>query len=105
KVYHNDIHKHIGYPLQLHEICAILLHCGTSCNFEFGYDQTTFKHYKLPYLDNYLHKHERREENEMELYCRLKDVRLENIEKKIKVEYFISHVSASDNLQMHKNDQ
>ncbi|ETO03007.1 hypothetical protein RFI_34403, partial [Reticulomyxa filosa] len=98
KVYHNDIHKHIGYPLQLHEICAILLHCGTSCNFEFGYDQITFKHCKWPYLDNYLqsaintlHKHERREENEMELYCKLKDVRLENIEKKIKAGYFISH--------------
>ncbi|ETO08072.1 hypothetical protein RFI_29318, partial [Reticulomyxa filosa] len=114
KVYHNDIHKHIGYPLQLHEICAILLHCGTSCNFEFGYDQITFKHCKWPYLDNYLqsaintlHKHERREENEMELYCKLKDVRLENIEKKIKAGYFISHVSASDNLQIiqiHKND-
>ncbi|ETO31446.1 hypothetical protein RFI_05673, partial [Reticulomyxa filosa] len=27
-LYHNDIHKQMGYPLQLHHICAILLHCG-----------------------------------------------------------------------------
>ncbi|ETO00549.1 hypothetical protein RFI_36889, partial [Reticulomyxa filosa] len=37
KVYHNNIHKYIGYPLQLHEICVILLRCGTLCNFEFSH--------------------------------------------------------------------
>ncbi|ETO16539.1 hypothetical protein RFI_20799, partial [Reticulomyxa filosa] len=31
-LYHDDIHKQMGYPLQLWHICAILLYCGKSCN-------------------------------------------------------------------------
>ncbi|ETO12700.1 hypothetical protein RFI_24675, partial [Reticulomyxa filosa] len=31
-LYHDDIHKQMGYPLQLHYIRAILLYCGKSCN-------------------------------------------------------------------------
>ncbi|ETN99837.1 hypothetical protein RFI_37630, partial [Reticulomyxa filosa] len=31
-LYHDDIHKQMGYPLQLSNICAILLYCGKSCN-------------------------------------------------------------------------
>ncbi|ETN98166.1 hypothetical protein RFI_39348, partial [Reticulomyxa filosa] len=31
-LYHDDIHKQMGYPLQLYHICAILLYCGKSCN-------------------------------------------------------------------------
>ncbi|ETN97819.1 hypothetical protein RFI_39707, partial [Reticulomyxa filosa] len=31
-LYHDDIHKQMGYPLQLFHICAILLYCGKSCN-------------------------------------------------------------------------
>ncbi|ETO36316.1 hypothetical protein RFI_00746, partial [Reticulomyxa filosa] len=46
-----------------------------------------------------LHLHERREEDEMELYCGLKNVRLENI-KEIKFGFFISHVSTSDDIQV-----
>ncbi|ETN99027.1 hypothetical protein RFI_38460, partial [Reticulomyxa filosa] len=34
-LYHDEIHKHMGYPLQLFHICAILLYCGKSCNAEF----------------------------------------------------------------------
>ncbi|ETO21934.1 hypothetical protein RFI_15269, partial [Reticulomyxa filosa] len=45
------------------------------------------------------HSHERREESEMELYCGLKNVRLENI-KEIKFGFFISHVSTSDDIQV-----
>ncbi|ETO16584.1 hypothetical protein RFI_20754 [Reticulomyxa filosa] len=108
-LYHDDIHKHMGYPLQLHHICAILLYCGKSCNSEFSYDQIQFRHYKWPYLDSYLqdaifilHAHERREESEMELYCGLKKVRLENIKKRIKEGNFISYVSTSDDLQVAK---
>ncbi|ETO26722.1 hypothetical protein RFI_10410 [Reticulomyxa filosa] len=36
----------------------------------------------------------------MELYCGLKGVRFENIEKEIKFGYFISHVSTSDDIQV-----
>ncbi|ETO17192.1 hypothetical protein RFI_20136 [Reticulomyxa filosa] len=71
-------------------------------------------HHKWPYLDfylqeaiNILHKHERRKESEIELYCRLKNVRLENI-KEIKSGFFISYVSTSDDIQvaqMFRNDQ
>ncbi|ETO09855.1 hypothetical protein RFI_27520 [Reticulomyxa filosa] len=113
-LYHDDIHKQMGYPLQLHHICAVLLYCGRSCNAEFSYDQIQFRHHRWPYLDDYLqgsimilHKHERREESEMELYCGLKSVRLENI-KEIKAGYFISHVSTSDDVQvaeMYRSDQ
>ncbi|ETO10307.1 hypothetical protein RFI_27070, partial [Reticulomyxa filosa] len=55
-----------------------------------------------------LHKHERREESEMELYCGLKGVRFENIEKEIKSGFFISHVSTSDDIRvakMYRSDQ
>ncbi|ETO36720.1 hypothetical protein RFI_00342, partial [Reticulomyxa filosa] len=31
-LYHDDIHKQMGYPLQLWNICAILLYCSKSCN-------------------------------------------------------------------------
>ncbi|ETO00749.1 hypothetical protein RFI_36691, partial [Reticulomyxa filosa] len=94
-LYHDDIHRHMGYPLQLHHICVILF-----------YDQIQFRHYKWPYFDqflcdaiNILHRYEKREETEMELYCGLKRVRLENIEKEIKSGNFISHVSTSDDIQ------
>ncbi|ETO33494.1 hypothetical protein RFI_03607 [Reticulomyxa filosa] len=87
-LYHDDIHKHMGYPLQLEDICAILLYCGKSCNSEFSYDQIQFRHHKWPFLDGCLqnaimtlHYHERIEENDIELYCGLKKVRFENIEK------------------------
>ncbi|ETO12514.1 hypothetical protein RFI_24861, partial [Reticulomyxa filosa] len=42
-LYHDDIHKKMGYPLQLWHICAILF-----------YDQIKFKHHNWPYLDRYL---------------------------------------------------
>ncbi|ETO03526.1 hypothetical protein RFI_33879, partial [Reticulomyxa filosa] len=35
-LYHDDIHKKMGYPLQLWHICAILLYCGKSCNEKFN---------------------------------------------------------------------
>ncbi|ETO28373.1 hypothetical protein RFI_08758 [Reticulomyxa filosa] len=114
-LYHDDIHKQMGYPLQLFHICAILMYCGKSCNVQFSYDQIQFRHHLWPYLDFYLweairilHKHERREESEMELYCGLKNVRFENIEKEIKSGFFISHVSTSDDIevaQMYRSDQ
>ncbi|ETO34965.1 hypothetical protein RFI_02109, partial [Reticulomyxa filosa] len=113
-LFHDDIHKHMGYPLQLWHICAILLYCSKSCNVQFSYDQIQFRHQKWPYLDSYLreaidilHFHERREESEMEFYCGLKNVRLENI-KEIKEGFFISHVSTSDDIQiaqMYRSDQ
>ncbi|ETO35658.1 hypothetical protein RFI_01403 [Reticulomyxa filosa] len=113
-LYHDNVHKHMGYPLQLYHICAILLYCGKSCNSEFSYDQIKFRHHKWPYLDKILqdaimilHSHERREETEMELYCGLKGVRLENI-KEIKSGFFISHVSTSDDFeiaQIFRSDQ
>ncbi|ETO05011.1 hypothetical protein RFI_32386, partial [Reticulomyxa filosa] len=113
-LYHNDIHKQIGYPLQLHHICAVLLYCGKSCSVQLNCDQSQFEHNKWPYLDfslqeavQILHLHERREESETELYCRLKGVRLEDINE-IKSGFFISHVSTSDDIQasqMHKSDQ
>ncbi|ETO02826.1 hypothetical protein RFI_34587, partial [Reticulomyxa filosa] len=96
-LYHDDIHKQMGYPLQLYHICAILLYCGKPCNEKFSYDQILFRHHNWPFLDYYLynaieilHLHERREESEMELYCGLKNVRLENISE-IKSGFFISH--------------
>ncbi|ETO35303.1 hypothetical protein RFI_01760, partial [Reticulomyxa filosa] len=108
ELYHDDIHKQMGYPLQLIHICAILLYCGKSCNFEFSYDQIQFQHSKWKYLDWHLqqaililHNHERREEESIELYCGLKKVRLENI-KEIKEWFFISHVSTSDDIQVAK---
>ncbi|ETO15459.1 hypothetical protein RFI_21907 [Reticulomyxa filosa] len=105
-LYHDDIHKQMGYTLQLYHICAVLLYCGRSCNVQFSYDQIQFRHYKWPYLDKslqgavmILHSHERREEDSTELYCGLKNVRLENI-KEIKSGCFISHVSTSDDIQV-----
>ncbi|ETO21244.1 hypothetical protein RFI_15960 [Reticulomyxa filosa] len=105
-LYHDDIHKRMGYPLQLHQICAILLYCGKSCNVPFSYDQIKLKHHIWPYLDFFLHeaistlhKYERREEESTELYCGLKNVRLETI-KEIKEGFFISHVSTSDDIQV-----
>ncbi|ETO08741.1 hypothetical protein RFI_28646, partial [Reticulomyxa filosa] len=107
ELYHSDIHKHIGYPLQLHHICAIMLYCGKECNVEFSYDQIQFKYNKWAWLDwclrsaiSILCMHERREETSMELYCGLKGVRLESLEKEIKAGNFISHVSTSDDLQV-----
>ncbi|ETO30907.1 hypothetical protein RFI_06213, partial [Reticulomyxa filosa] len=79
-LYHDDIHKQMGYPLQLYHICAILLYCGKSCNTQF---------------------------KEKELYCGLKNIRLENI-KEIKSGFFISHVSTSDDIQvaqMYRSDR
>ncbi|ETN99381.1 hypothetical protein RFI_38100, partial [Reticulomyxa filosa] len=35
-LYHDDIHKQMGYPLQLFHICAILLYCGKDCNVQFN---------------------------------------------------------------------
>ncbi|ETN98281.1 hypothetical protein RFI_39226, partial [Reticulomyxa filosa] len=106
-LYHDDIHKQMGYSLQLYHICAIVLYCGKSCNVQFSYDQIKFKHYLWPYLDYYLqeaimilHSHERREEESIDLYCGLRGVRLENIEKEIKSGFFISHVSTSNDIQV-----
>ncbi|ETO08637.1 hypothetical protein RFI_28752 [Reticulomyxa filosa] len=106
KLYHNDIHKHMGYPLQLYHICAILLYCEKECSIEFIYNQIQFRHKKWIWFDiclyeciSILNHHERREESEMELYCGLKRVRLENIEKCPKAGYFISYLITSDNLQ------
>ncbi|ETO27328.1 hypothetical protein RFI_09804 [Reticulomyxa filosa] len=108
-LYHDDIHKHMGYPLQLHHICAILLYCGKSCNAEFSYDQIKFRHQKWPYLDSclldaigILGSYERVEESEIELYCGLKRVRLDNVEKEINAGYFISYVSTSDDIEVAK---
>ncbi|ETO22055.1 hypothetical protein RFI_15148 [Reticulomyxa filosa] len=107
-LYHEDIHKQIGYPLSLENICAILLYCGKACNVEFSYDQIHFQHFKWKSLDKclqsaimILHTHERREEENIELYCGLKGVRLKN-EKEIKAGFFISHISTSDDLQVAK---
>ncbi|ETO34246.1 hypothetical protein RFI_02848, partial [Reticulomyxa filosa] len=107
-IYHDDIHKQMGYPLQPWNICAILLYCGKSCNVQFSYDQIKYKHDRWCYLDYYLqeaimvlHNHEKFEEHETELYCGLKSVRLENIEE-IKSGFFISHVSTSDDIEVAK---
>ncbi|ETO01510.1 hypothetical protein RFI_35930 [Reticulomyxa filosa] len=71
-------------------------------------DDLKILHYLWPYLDIFLqeaiyilNKHERVEESEMELYCGLKGVRLENI-KEIKQGFFISHVSTSDDIEVAK---
>ncbi|ETO35304.1 hypothetical protein RFI_01759 [Reticulomyxa filosa] len=113
-LYYDEIHKQMGYPLQLYHICAILLYCGKTCNIQFSRDQIQFKHHLWPFLDfclqdgiHILHKHERREESAIELYCGLRDVRLENI-KEIKAGYFINYVSTSDDIQiaqMYRSDQ
>ncbi|ETO01220.1 hypothetical protein RFI_36219 [Reticulomyxa filosa] len=105
QVYRSDVHRHMGYPLELHHICAILLYCGKSCSVKFSYDQMNFKHFRWLKLDSYLQsaitilsKHERREESEMELYCELKNVKFANIGE-INAGYFISYVSTTDILQ------
>ncbi|ETO26587.1 hypothetical protein RFI_10546 [Reticulomyxa filosa] len=105
-LYRDDIHKQMGYPLQLHQICAILLYCGKPCNVQFSKDQIQFQHYKWSFLDrslqgaiSILNSHERREEESIDLYCGLATVRLENI-KEIKQGFFISHVSTSDDIQV-----
>ncbi|ETO06899.1 hypothetical protein RFI_30493 [Reticulomyxa filosa] len=105
----------MGYPLDLEHICAIWLYCGKSCNVEFSKDQINFKHSKWIWLDWCLHNavrtlcfHERREEAEMELYCGLKDVRLDNAKKEIKGGNFISHVSTSADIhvaRIYRSDQ
>ncbi|ETO14840.1 hypothetical protein RFI_22530 [Reticulomyxa filosa] len=110
QLYHSAIHKHMRYPLHLHHICAILLYGEKLCSVQFCYDQLLFKHDRWKYLDLYLHqaisilhKHERREENSMELYCGLKDIKV-NI-KKIEKSFFISHVSTSDDLKLAQIDK
>ncbi|ETO23053.1 hypothetical protein RFI_14130 [Reticulomyxa filosa] len=109
QLYHCHTHKQMGYPLQLHHVCAILLYCAKECNFAFSYDQIQFRHYKWLYFDSYLCEaikicslHERREESRIDLYCGLKEVRLESIHKEIKTGYFISYVSTSDDLEIAK---
>ncbi|ETO11525.1 hypothetical protein RFI_25851, partial [Reticulomyxa filosa] len=98
QVYRSDVHRHMGYPLELHHICAILLYCGKSCSAKFSYDQMNFKHFRWIKLDSYLQsaitilsKHERREESEMELYCELKNFKFANIDE-ISAGYFISYI-------------
>ncbi|ETO15290.1 hypothetical protein RFI_22072, partial [Reticulomyxa filosa] len=105
-LYHDGIHKKMGYPLELHHICAVLLYCGKSCNVQFSSDQIQFRYHKWPFLDSYLqnaitilHRYERREEESIELYCGLKNVRLKNINE-IKEGFFVSHVSTSDDIQV-----
>ncbi|ETO34770.1 hypothetical protein RFI_02319 [Reticulomyxa filosa] len=44
QVYRSDVHRCMGYSLELHHICAILLYCGKSCSAEFSYDQMDLKH-------------------------------------------------------------
>ncbi|ETO36996.1 hypothetical protein RFI_00065 [Reticulomyxa filosa] len=107
-LYHNNIHKQMGYPLQLYHICAIVLYCSKSCNTGFSSDQINFKHDRWTCLDMYLHaaitilhNYERREESNIDLYSGLKQVRLEDITK-IEAGYFVSHVSTSDDLQVAK---
>ncbi|ETO07578.1 hypothetical protein RFI_29813 [Reticulomyxa filosa] len=102
-----NVHKYMGYPLDLDNICAILLYCARSCNVQFSFDQVKFRHYKWMWMDNLLRKaishlslRERREESDIVLYSGLKEVRLDIIDKKIKAGYFISHVSTSDDLQV-----
>ncbi|ETO06956.1 hypothetical protein RFI_30436, partial [Reticulomyxa filosa] len=51
QLYHADIHKYMGYPLQLHHICALLLYTEKSCNVEFGYGQM-FRHEKSIFIQN-----------------------------------------------------
>ncbi|ETO23956.1 hypothetical protein RFI_13202, partial [Reticulomyxa filosa] len=93
-LYHDDIHKQMGYPLQLYHICAILLY---------------WVNHVIVNLETIrvLHGHERREEESIELYCGLKGVRLKDV-KEIKAGYFISHVSTSDDIEvakMYRSDQ
>ncbi|ETO21561.1 hypothetical protein RFI_15643 [Reticulomyxa filosa] len=109
KLYYDDIHKGMGYPLHLYNICALLLYCADDCNSKFSSDQIQFRHHKWPYFDMYLCEainilcsHERREETDMELYCGLKGVKLKNI-KEIKAGFFISHVSTSDDIEIAKD--
>jgi len=53
-LFHSKTHKHMGYPLRLVDICAILLYCGKSCNVTFSSDQIRYNHHKWVYLDSYL---------------------------------------------------
>ncbi|ETO35404.1 hypothetical protein RFI_01657 [Reticulomyxa filosa] len=87
ELYHSDIHKHgISSSIARNLLCII--------------------HHEWQYLDMFLLTaikkysfHERKEESRTNLYCRLKEVRLQNIKKDIKEGYFISHFFASDDLQ------
>ncbi|ETO07258.1 hypothetical protein RFI_30134 [Reticulomyxa filosa] len=85
-LFHDDTHKQMGYPLQLHQICAILLYCK-SYNIQFNICVMLYTFYINM-------------KSETELYCGLKNVRLENI-KEIKKD-FISHVSTFDDIQVVK---
>ncbi|ETO27435.1 hypothetical protein RFI_09697 [Reticulomyxa filosa] len=105
QLYNSHVHERMGYPLQLHEICALLLYCEISCNIEFSYDQIRFNHHKWKYLDMYLfqaihmlHSHERREESNKSLYCGLAGVKLKSIAE-IKLGYFVGHVGTCDDLK------
>ncbi|ETO32388.1 G-protein beta WD-40 repeats containing protein, partial [Reticulomyxa filosa] len=106
QIYHLDMHKHMGYPLQLHHICAILLfHKGLRYK-EFMFDQIAFKYNKWKYLDLYLHeaisilhKHEKREASDIEVYGGLNKVKFD-IEKETKLGYFATHLYTSDDFQI-----
>ncbi|ETO02825.1 hypothetical protein RFI_34588, partial [Reticulomyxa filosa] len=106
-LFNSDIHKYMGYPLELHEICSLLLYSEKSCNIQFCYDQIQFNHLKWYYLNIYLtnaiqilYKYERREENNIDLYCVLKGIKLDNIKKTIQTGYFITYINTFNNLQI-----
>ncbi|ETO36706.1 hypothetical protein RFI_00355 [Reticulomyxa filosa] len=100
ELYYHELHKYMGYPLQLHHLCALLLYCNESCYAAFISDQMQFKYKKWSYLDWYLqeairilHKYERIEETDTNLYCKVK---LRQYKQKFKPGYFTTYVSVSD---------
>ncbi|ETO20165.1 hypothetical protein RFI_17055 [Reticulomyxa filosa] len=114
-VYHFNFHKRLGYPLDIHKICALLLYCEKSCSYQFKKDQFAFNYNKWIYFDRFLceaimtlSKHERREECDAELYYGLNSVKFTNIEQQIKPGYFIGTISTYDDLriaQSHRGDR
>ncbi|ETO07198.1 hypothetical protein RFI_30192 [Reticulomyxa filosa] len=104
--YHLYIHKHMGYPLQLHHICALILHS------ELG-EQMQDQHHKWPFFEahlqeaiNILYRHERREEDDMELYYNSnRKKRVREIINKIKLGYFPYYINASDSFQINTTEQ
>ncbi|ETO07197.1 G-protein beta WD-40 repeats containing protein [Reticulomyxa filosa] len=106
QIYRSDMHKHMGYPLQLHHICAILLFHEGSCYKEFISDQIAFRYNKWKYSDLYLHeaisilhKHEKREASDIEVYGGLNKVKFD-VEKETKLGYFATHLYTSDDFQI-----
>ncbi|ETO09894.1 hypothetical protein RFI_27483 [Reticulomyxa filosa] len=106
-IYHSPIHKHMGYPLTLHHICALLLYCKKSCRIQCINDQACFNYYEWKNFDWFLYnaivilsRHERKEEIEDELYCGINGKRFGDITAEIKPGYFIFPVITTNHMEI-----